>query len=192
MEDEMGETEFDVGTDLLQVLVRVVGDEPAAVSLVCYGLGFAFHLAWVFDARFVFGGERQGSPDTGVTHRTLAVGVEGYFDLDGSFESRRVAASCFCSFLQGWYKLVAVKFVAFAGGADKAVAVSTGELGGNGPAGADVDGDRLLGTVIDGGVAGAVIFSLEGDEVSRPELADEFDGLTKAGQALFGGWPFNV
>src|SRR5215471_5429873 len=105
MEDEMRETEFDVGTDLLQVLIRVVGDKPAAVSLICYGLGFAFHFAWVFDTCFVFGGERQGSPDTGVTRRTLTIGVEGYFDLNGSLYLRWVTASSFCPFLQGRYEL---------------------------------------------------------------------------------------
>src|SRR5690242_19101489 len=69
MKDEVSETKLDVRTNLFQVLVWVVGDEPAAMRLVCHRLGLAFHLAWVLDAYLILGGKCQGCPDTRVAKR---------------------------------------------------------------------------------------------------------------------------
>src|SRR5258708_9243654 len=77
MEDEVRKTKLYVRTNLLQVLLRVVGDEPAAMSLVSHSLGHALHFARIIDVCLVFGGERQRSPDACVVISTVKIGVKG-------------------------------------------------------------------------------------------------------------------
>src|SRR5437870_12965056 len=63
MEDKMSEAEFDVGTDLLQMLFGVTRDEPAPMGLIGNSSCLALHFTGIFDACFVFGGKCQCGPD---------------------------------------------------------------------------------------------------------------------------------
>src|SRR6266446_850082 len=99
MEDEVRKTKLYVGTNLLQMLIRVVGDEPATMSLVCHSRSPALHFARIRDVCLVFGGERQRSPDTCVAISTVKIGVKGYLDLDCALNRFRVTASGLRAFL---------------------------------------------------------------------------------------------
>src|SRR5260221_5773199 len=57
MEDQVGKTKLYIRTNLLKVLIRVVGDEPAAISLVRHSLSLTLHFARIFDTCLVFGRE---------------------------------------------------------------------------------------------------------------------------------------
>src|SRR5260370_4942561 len=99
MEDEVRKTKLYVRTNLLQVLLRVVGDEPATMSLVCHSRRPALHFARIRDICLVFGGERQCSPDACVAISTVKIRVKRHPDLDWALKRLRVMARGLCRFL---------------------------------------------------------------------------------------------
>src|SRR5437660_3735062 len=161
------------------------------MCLVRYSCGPLLHLARIFNANFIFGGQRKRSPDARIGQSALAVSIKRYFDLDSAFNGRRIATGSLCSFFHSWKKLIAVEFVSLAGGADKAIACPTGELRGDRSARANVNGNGLLGTIIDGGVTSAVVLTLKCDKLLAPEATNQRNSFAQASQALFSRWPFD-
>ena len=86
--------------------------------------------------------------------------------------------------VDGGQELVGVELGALARGADEPVTGTTGIPRHEGPTAGDVDGDRLLGLVVDGGVGGRVVVALEAHPVAGPQLAHEGHRLTQAAEAL--------
>src|SRR5258708_21840410 len=99
LEDGVRKTKPFVRANLLRGLLRVVGDEPATMSLVCHSRRPALHFARIRDICLVFGGERQCSPDACVAISTVKISVKGHLDLDCALNRLPVMARRLRAFL---------------------------------------------------------------------------------------------
>src|ERR1035437_9673371 len=91
MEDQVVEPELEVGSQLLQVLVRIIRDKPSAVGDLLHAPREALHLAWIVDSGLDIGRQSQGSPDLCVLEGARSIGVERDLDLDHFVERGNVA-----------------------------------------------------------------------------------------------------
>src|SRR5260221_2808464 len=189
MEDQVGKTKLYIRTNLLKVLINVVGDEPAAMSLIRHLRSIRLHLARIVDIRLVFGRERQRGPDARISISAFEIGVEGYLDLDHALNGSRVTACGLRAFLKRRQQLIAVELVTFAGGTDKPITFAASEPGRDWPTSADIDGYGFIRTVINGGIARMVVLAIESNEFLGPKPADQFNSFAEPGQALFGRRP---
>ena len=79
----MAEAKLHIGPDLLNMVLGVGGDDPAAGgALDRQGVGETFHLGGVIDRHLFLRRQRQGGPVTRVFQSALAIGVERDFHFD--------------------------------------------------------------------------------------------------------------
>src|SRR5579885_852300 len=98
------------------------------MSLVRHRLGPLLHFAWIFNANLVFGRQRQRCPDARIGKGSLAVSIKGHFDLYSAFNGCGVPTGGLRSFLHRREQLLSIKFIPFAGRADKTIASATSAL----------------------------------------------------------------
>ena len=83
VEHQVVEAQPDVVADLLDLLVGIVGHDPAAGgALERQGVGQPLHLDRILDRHLLLGRQRQRRPVPRVLQRALLVGVERHLDLD--------------------------------------------------------------------------------------------------------------
>src|SRR5579859_222581 len=192
VEDQVSEAQLKVGANLLQVLFRVIGDQPAAMRLIGYLGCLALHLTRIMYLHFVFGRESEGRPDARVSQCPCAIGIKGDLDLKGTLDGFWIATGCPGPFLYGREQLVAVQLITLTGCTDKAIANAARVFSGYRATGSNIDGNGLFRLIVYRGVACAVIFPLECNEVFRPELLNQSDRFAQAGQAFFRLRPLQV
>src|SRR5450759_1453978 len=110
MEDQVIEPELEVGSQLLQVLVRIIRDEPSAVGDLLHAPSESLHLARIVDPGLDIGRESQGRPDFGVFQSACSVGVERDLDLDHPVEGAGFAARFRHASRERRQKLLRVQF----------------------------------------------------------------------------------
>src|SRR5438309_11556848 len=91
MEDQVIETKLQIRSQLLDVLIRIAGDEPPAVCHVFHGRGKTLHLSRIVDARLSLSREREGGPDLGLLHGPVPICVERDLHLDHLVQLNRIA-----------------------------------------------------------------------------------------------------
>src|SRR5262249_13659775 len=82
VEHELLEPELDVGRDLLNDLVKVIGDDEAREGAVLGGAGEPLHLDRVLDAGLLLARERERGPPLTRLPGVLGIVVVGDLDLD--------------------------------------------------------------------------------------------------------------
>ena len=114
----------------------------------------------------------------------LEIGVEGHLHLDGQLHGIRFAAGRTRALCHGGEQRVGIQFHALAAGADQTVGDPSGEPRSRRTGRSDVDGNRLLRTVVDGGVPRSVVRAVERDAVRCQQCLDERDRLLEASKTL--------
>src|SRR5205085_2080621 len=116
--------------------------------LVSHLLCTFLHLTGIVNAHLLFGRQRQSSPDACISQRSLFVRMERDFDLDSALNRGGITTRRLCSFFKGWQQLIAVQLIALARRANEAISGSACKSRGNGTTRTDIDGDRLIGLII--------------------------------------------
>ena len=184
MQDQVFEAEVDVGHDLLDHLVGLVGDDEAVVRLVGVFVGDPFHLDRIVDPRFLLVGQPQRRPQLAGLEGDLDVAVVGDLDLDHLADLVRVPLG-FLRALGEVRDQFAVEVRVFAAGRDEAVAAPPRQFGRQRARGGDVDRHRLVRFVVDRRPHRFVVLALEVDPLLAPQLLDQFDRLGEAPAPLF-------
>src|SRR5215471_20796182 len=118
MKDQVSEAELNVWANLFYMLVGIIRDKPAPVSLVGNACSLFLHLAWVMDRDLVFRGKGKCCPDARIGKSPLTISVKRDFDLNCTLDSLRVTTCCLCPLLDRWKQLIPVKFNSFPRGRD--------------------------------------------------------------------------
>ena len=166
-------------------VVGVGGDDPAARDLLDrQRVARAAHLDRVLEPGLLVGRERERRPEARVLQRPLGVGVVGELDLDHAVDRVRLALGLLEPLGDGRQQLLLVQLHALAAGADEAVAGAAGVARDLRAARRDVDRDRRVGAVVDGGLDGLVVVALEADALALPQRAHQPHRLAQPAEAL--------
>ena len=97
----MREAQFEIGPNLLNMLIRIVGDKPAAMSLVGYTFSLLLHLACIMDRHLVLSRQGQGGPDPGILKGPLTISIKRDLDFNGALDAIWISASSLCPLNNG-------------------------------------------------------------------------------------------
>src|SRR5437773_8250176 len=192
MEDQVIEPKLEVWAKLLDVLVWIVRNEPAAMGDILHAPSQPLHLPWIVDSRLVLGRKGQGRPDLGVLEGAPSIGVVRDLDLDHLVERTRVAAGFGSTRLERGQELVGIQLHSLPRSADETVAGSPRELRHLRASRPNVDRNRVVRPVVDRRIPRVVVLAVERHELLRPQLLDEANGLAQSGKPLLVVWPFDA